>query len=223
MLYHEHIARWILCKEIWDLGGSVICHFNKEYTPTCDKCLNSRIELILDGKSDNENISFCEECSDWWSNDVEDAHEDGGIFWNGGVIFSAMVSKRSISWKISYWAVAISQTGPVLSQLRLFLSHLISNYLIYKPYFSLTNSFYLSILTNFRNSPNPPSTIGPSKSLSLCLCYCSLCPPLSGSWRSTILSFLLQSFSQCDLFGLWLWEPLLPAEKVRQSMPASTD
>ena len=52
------------------------CHFNKEYTPTCDTCLNSRIELILDGRSDNENISLCEKCSDWWSNDVEDAHEE---------------------------------------------------------------------------------------------------------------------------------------------------
>ena len=52
------------------------CHFDKEYTPTCDTCLNSRIELILDGRSDNENISLCEKCSDWWSNDVEDAHEE---------------------------------------------------------------------------------------------------------------------------------------------------
>lgn len=52
------------------------CFFDKDYTPSCDSCLNSRIDLILEGESDNETVPTCEGCSDWWSNDVVNAQEE---------------------------------------------------------------------------------------------------------------------------------------------------
>lgn len=47
------------------------CYFDKSHTPSCSKCLNSRIDIILDGSCDNETIGNCDRCSDWWGHDMK--------------------------------------------------------------------------------------------------------------------------------------------------------
>lgn len=51
------------------------CSYVDDKTPSCKNCKEARIRLILDERCDSEELRYCQNCSDWWHDNLEDFEE----------------------------------------------------------------------------------------------------------------------------------------------------
>jgi hypothetical protein len=51
------------------------CSYVDDKTPSCKNCKEARIKLILDERCDSDELRYCQNCSDWWHDNLEDFEE----------------------------------------------------------------------------------------------------------------------------------------------------